>query len=411
MDTDILVLGAGMIGVGSAIQLARRGHSVCLLDRGDPGREASHGNAGIIQSEALVPYPFPRDWATLGAALLRRSTALHYQPTALPGLVSPLLRYWKASTPARHEVAIRAHSALIAHAASEHERLVADCGAQALVRRCGYHAVFRSARAFDAAARQAIALQQRFGVRHAMLGRDDLARAEPALRLPLVGAIHWPDPLSVTDPGALVTAYAQHFQQLGGRLVRGEAATLEAHGGGWQVQSESGVIRARHAVLALGAWSGAIASRLGYRLPLFVKRGYHRHFTGGGPLQAPMLDAERGLVLVPMRQGIRLTTGAEFARLGAPASAVPMERATRAARELLDLPHPVEPIPWLGNRPCTADMLPILGAAPRHRNLWFNFGHAHQGFTLGAVCGRLIAELIEGAHPLVDPTPYAVTRF
>ena len=411
MQIDVLVLGAGMIGVGTALQLVRRGHAVCLVDRREPGRETSYGNAGIVQSEAMVPYPFPRDWATVAEAALRRSTAVHYHVGALPALAAPLARYWWESAPARHETAIRGHSALISHALPAHEELIAECGAEALVRRNGYHWVYRSARAFDEGADHARALQQRFGVRHTALDGVGLARAEPNLKRTLAGAIHWPDPLTVTDPGALVTAYAERFNALGGHCLRGDASTLETDGEGWRVKTDAGVVQAKHAVVALGPWSGLLAARLGYSLPLFVKRGYHRHFTGGGELRAPMLDAERGYVLAPMVQGIRLTTGAEFARLGASATTVQMERATRAAREIVDLPRAREPEPWLGNRPCTPDMLPVLGAASRHRGLWFNFGHAHQGFTLGPVCGRLMAELIEGDKTLVDPVPYAVDRF
>ncbi|HET7836484.1 MAG TPA: FAD-binding oxidoreductase, partial [Variovorax sp.] len=105
------------------------------------------------------------------------------------------------------------------------------------------------------------------------------------------------------------------------------------------------------------------------------------------------------------------TTGAEFARIGAPATPVQLDKAEAAARELLDLPQPVEPEPWMGNRPCTVDMKPVIGPAPNHPGLWFNFGHAHQGFTLGPVSGRLLAEMIEGSPPLVDPAPYSAGRF
>ncbi|MFZ5550834.1 MAG: NAD(P)/FAD-dependent oxidoreductase [Pseudomonadota bacterium] len=408
---EVLVLGAGMIGVCTALQLARRGHSVCLVDRQAPGREASYGNAGIVQAEAMVPYPFPRDWATLKEAALRRGTAVHYHFAALPALLAPLLRYWHASAPARHERAIRGHSALIAQALPAHEALVVECGAQALLRRRGYHQAFRSARALDDAVAHARAMQHRFGVRHAVLDGAQLSAAEPVLQRRLAGAIHWPDPVAVVDPGALVVAYAQRLQALGGKVLLGDAATLAVDGAGWRVQAEGGPVRAEHAVIALGAWSAPAAARLGYRLPLFVKRGYHRHFTGGPMLSAPLLDAERGYVLAPMSQGMRLTTGAEFARLGAPATEVQLRRATAVARELLALPVPVEATPWLGNRPCLPDMLPVMGPAARHRNLWFNFGHAHQGFTLGPACGALMADLIEGREPPVDMAPYRAERF
>jgi D-amino-acid dehydrogenase len=411
---EVLVLGAGMIGVGTALQLARRGHAVCLVDRLEPGREASYGNAGIVQCEAMVPYPFPREWQTLWQAALRRSVAIHYHVGALPSLAAPLLRYWRASAPGRHERAIRGHSALISLALAEHEALITECRAEGLVRRCGYHVAFRSTSAFDKAAAEAHRARQRFGVSHELLDGPSFARVEPALQRPLAGAIHWPDPLSIVDPGALVAAYAARFRALGGSILRGDASSLcedGGRGGGWRIQTESGPLRAAHAVVALGAWSKDVAARLGYRLPLFVKRGYHRHFTGGASLSAPMLDAERGYVLAPMVRGMRLTTGAEFARLGAPATEVQMERATAAARELLDLPQPVEDQAWLGNRPCMPDMLPVMGPAQRHRGLWFNFGHAHQGFTLGPLCGRLMADLIEARPPAVDMRPYCIERF
>lgn len=409
--TDVLVLGAGMIGVGTALQLARRGHTVTLVDRREPGRETSYGNAGIVQSEAMVPYPFPRDWETLRQVALRRSVAVHYHLRALPTLAGPLMRYWRASAPGPHEQAVRGHSALIATALAEHRALVAECRAEDLVRQGGYRVVFRSNRAFDEAAEAAGRMHQRFGVRHELLDGSALARAEPGLQATLAGAIHWLDPWTVIDPGALVDAYAARFQALGGRILQGDAQSLDQDGSGWCVQTDAGTVRAEHTVVALGAWSKDVAARLGYPLPLFIKRGYHRHFAGGPALSAPMLDAERGYVLAPMRRGIRLTTGAEFARLGAPATDVQMRRATAAALELLSLSRPVEAQAWMGNRPCTPDMLPVMGPARRHRGLWFNFGHAHQGFTLGPVCGQLLADLIEGRTPAVDMTPYRVERF
>ncbi|MFM8691608.1 MAG: NAD(P)/FAD-dependent oxidoreductase, partial [Limnohabitans sp.] len=128
-------------------------------------------------------------------------------------------------------------------------------------------------------------------------------------------------------------------------------------------------------------------------------------------LQLPLLDAERGYVLAPMRRGMRLTTGAEFAQLHAPATPVQIGRALAAARELVDLREPLDDPPWLGARPCTADMLPVMGPAPRHAGLWFNFGHAHQGFTLGPTAGRLLAAMMVGESAGIDMTPYLPARF
>ena len=144
-----------------------------------------------------------------------------------------------------------------------------------------------------------------------------------------------------------------------------------------------------------------------------MKRGYHMHYrpAGNAVLNHTVLDAENGYVLAPMARGIRLTTGAEFADRDAPPTPVQIARTEPHARKLFPLDGQLDPKPWMGSRPCTPDMLPIIGPAPNHKGLWFAFGHAHHGLTLSAVTGRLLAEMITGEEPFTDPTPYRVDRF
>ena len=163
--------------------------------------------------------------------------------------------------------------------------------------------------------------------------------------------------------------------------------------------------------MALGPWSPELLRRFGYRFPLVRKRGYHQHYVGGTSLQLPLVDASLGYVMAPMRQGTRITTGAELTGPDAPPTPLQLDRAEQAARQLVDLGNPVANDPWYGTRPCTPDMLPVLGRAPRHRGLWMNFGHGHQGFTLGPVTGRLLAELMGGESPVVDAAPYRPVRW
>ena len=411
MATDVIVLGAGMVGASTALQLVLRGHSVALVDRRAPGGEASYGNAGIIQREAVEPYAFPRAWSSVVRAAFKRGMDINYHFSAIPSIASPLARYWHASAASRYPGISHDFSRLIEHCLTEHQLLIAESGAGALVRKEGYRMAFRSPAAFASAAAHAVELEKTYGLASALLDGDALAQAEPALHTRLAGAVHWLDPWSVCDPGALVERYVERFVELGGRVFKGDAASLRGVAQGWQVQSSGELLKAANVVLALGPWAREATARLGYRLPLFVKRGYHRHYLGGQGLNLPLLDAERGFVLAPMLRGVRLTTGAEFARIGAPSTPVQMGRAEKAARELIDLPDPVEVEPWLGNRPCTVDMKPVIGPAPRHPGLWFNFGHAHQGFTLGPVCGRLIADMIEGGQPFIDPAPFLPSRF
>jgi D-amino-acid dehydrogenase len=236
---------------------------------------------------------------------------------------------------------------------------------------------------------------------------------EPHLAPVLAGALHWTQPVSVVDPQALALAYLKSFESRGGRFLQGNALSLSPDRAKWRLQTVEGLLEAVDAVVCLGPWADLVTRRLGYDLPLAVKRGYHMHYRAAGKamLNHPVLDTERGYMLAPMLRGIRLTTGAEFALRDAIRTPVQLGRAEPVARELFPLAERLDTEPWMGARPCTPDMMPIIGPAPRHPGLWFAFGHAHHGFTLGPVTGRLIGEMIAGEPPTIDPHPYRADRF
>lgn len=410
-QAEVIVLGAGIVGVSTALALQQRCHAVCLIDRNAPGRETSYGNAGIIQREAVQPYAFPRAWQAILRVAARRGNDVHYHLRALPSLVPSLARYWHASAPQRYAETVTAYAALIRHCIDEHAPLIARAGATDLIRKTGWLEAYRTPGAFDAAAKDANAVAKEHALHHAILDSAALAADAPMLRRKLAGAVHWQDPWTVSDPGELVARYAALFEREGGMLLRGDAATLRASGAGWTVRTADGDVQAEHAVIALGPWAAGLTRKLQYRLPLFVKRGYHRHYNVEAMPDKPLLDAENGILLAPMRQGLRLTTGAEFAHHEAPPTPVQSARAEALAGDLLTLGQPVEAQPWMGARPCIADMRPVVGRAPHHANLWFHFGHGHQGLTLGPATARLLGELFDRETPYVDPTPYDPRRF
>ncbi|MDB5505545.1 MAG: FAD-binding oxidoreductase [Devosia sp.] len=411
--TDTIVLGAGIIGVCIAIHLQRRGRNVLLVDRREPGRETSYGNAGIIQREGVRPRAFPRDLGELLRIGAKRGLDTRYDLAALPGYVPALASYWRNSAPARYRRIVAEYAPLIAHSISEHADLISAAGAEDLIDKRGFLLLFRSAARRDAAFADADADARDYGIGRARLDADEVARMEPALRVPLVGALHWTAPWTVRDPGALVDAYVGLFRQLGGTVALGNADSLGAAGSGWTVRTSDGSASAAEVVLALGPWAGEATRRLGYRFPLFIKRGYCREYQymPGVTLNRPVLDIEMGYLLAPMHRGVRLTTGAEFAHQNAPKNEAQVEGSEAVARQLIELGARLDLEPWLGARPCTPDMKPIIGRAPNHRNLWLAFGHAHHGLTLGAVTGRLLAEQMTGETPFVDPRPFSAQRF
>jgi len=413
MQADTIVLGAGIVGVSVAVHLQKRGRAVALVDRRGQGEETSFGNAGLIQSEGIFPYGIPHDFGALLRYAMNNTTDAHYHLAALPKLAPFLARYWWSSRPTRHAAIARCYAPLIQRSVPEHLALAEEAGALDLIRRRGWIKLFRTPNPMSIAVQEAEALKREFGVNYAALDAKALSEKEPHLDGGLVGGLHWTGPASVIDPHALTMAYVALFERLGGKFLSGDAATLETRGRGWRVTTESGAVEAGEAVVALGPWSETVFRRFGYRIPFAVKRGYHRHYAplGNAVLNHTVLDLERGYLLAPMARGIRLTTGAEFAERDAPKTPVQLERAEPVARALFPLGPSLDPEPWMGARPCTPDMMPIIGPAPRHKGLWFAFGHAHHGLTIGPVTGRLIAEMMTGAAPFTDPKPYRADRF
>jgi D-amino-acid dehydrogenase len=413
MTADVIVLGAGIIGVSTAIHLARRGKSVVLVDRRDPGHETSYGNAGLIQREGVVPYGFPQEFGTLLRYALNNRVDAAYHARALPRVAPFLLRYWWHSNAARHRLIAKAYAPLIEHSISEHADLIDEAGASHLIRKDGWTEIFRTGAALDREIMAAKARQSEHGLAFDALDKAELKRREPHLSGDFAGGLTWRDPWAVLDPLALTQSYVALFEKLGGKFVHGDATTLSPVANGWQVITREGAVQGQEVVIALGPWSDTVTQPLGYRYLVGVKRGYHMHYTpkDGATLNGWLMDAERGYLLAPMNQGIRLTTGAEFALRDARKTPVQLARAEAIARTAFPLGDRLDAEPWMGARPCTPDMMPVIGKAPRHRGLWFAFGHAHHGLTLGPITGRVLAETMTGEKPIIDISAYRPERF
>jgi D-amino-acid dehydrogenase len=417
MTSTVLVLGAGIVGVSVALHLQKRGQQVLLVDRASAGSQTSFGNAGLIQSEGVFPYAFPQNALLLLKYALNITTEAHYHVSALPRLLPFLMRYAWQSRPTQHARIARLYAPLIAHSVNEHLALAEEANARHLIIQKGWIRLFRTPQEMDKRVQEALRWHRDFGVHFETLTAPDLQKKEPSIDTRLVGALHWSNPCSVTDPYALTQAYAMHFEKLGGKSVYADALSLESSGSGWKVHGPHGMFEAEQAVVCLGPWSDLLMRKFGYRFPFAVKRGYHMHYEplADTTLNHTLFDSERGYLLAPMAQGIRLTTGAEFALRDAPATPVQVNRAERTARTLLPLGARLDRSPWMGSRPCTPDMRPIIGPTPHHNGLWAAFGHGHHGLTLGPATGRLLAEMMTGQTteegPYCDPAPYALTRF
>jgi D-amino-acid dehydrogenase len=410
--TDAIVLGAGIVGTSIALQLAKRGLGVALVDRRGPGEETSYGNAGIIEGNTVFPPAFPSSLSALLRIALKRAPEANYHLAHLPQAAPWLLSFFAASRPQRLIETARIIRPLFARALAEHEALLGEAGALRYLRRDGWLKLYRSDAAF-AAIRRELDLAAELGITHHSLDTGATRALEPHLAPVFRHAVHWPGAASVSNPLAVTKAYAARVKTLGGVLLSGDAGSLHRSEGRWRIETTAGPLDAPEVVMALGPFAPEVLGRFGIRLPLGIKRGYHLHFrpTLNAGLTRPVVDIENGYCLAPMEQGIRLTTGAEFAARTAAPTPVLFDRLLPDARRLLPLDEAVEATPWIGCRPCFADSRPVIGRAPGHSGIWLAYGHGHWGLTLGPATGRLIAEMLTGMTPFCDPAPYSAERF
>ncbi|WP_188638679.1 NAD(P)/FAD-dependent oxidoreductase [Vreelandella lutescens] len=413
MARQTVVLGAGMVGVSIAWQLQQRGYQVTLVDRRQPGRETSFGNAGIIQREAVRPYPFPRDMKTILSVLPNRRVDIRYRPTGMVNAASPLLSYWHHSSSRLYKKIVPEYASLIQLCLEAHAPMIEASGAGHLVRREGWLEIYRTQEKLAKRVKEAEEARELYGVQFTVLDREALSEKEPQLDEKIIGAIHWLDPWTVADPGGLVAAYAASFEAMGGRVVQADITGVTQQGDTWTVTTSEEAFSVDQVVMALGPWAGQWMKPLGYHFPTFVKRGYHMHYAtqSGAKLNYWLMDAEVGYLLAPMNAGVRLTTGAELDRLESPADEEQLGAAEKVARTIFPLGERKDSAAWKGARPCLPDMKPVIGPAPRHPGLWLAFGHGHQGFTLGPATGQLLADMMEDKPTAIDMAPFRADRF
>jgi len=409
-EADLVVLGAGIVGVSTAIAARQRGFSVVLVDRREPGGETSYGNAGVLSSGSIFPLNVPSLWNTLPKYLTNRHPALRWDPLWSIQNAGWVLRFLANATPSRVKPRATALRSLIVASLKLHREWMVKAGIPERIRETGWLRAWRSD-AIDTAKAQRAALAE-FCINSELLDRQAISALEPNI-LPVyrVGLLHT-ETASVDSPGNVVKAYARMFEGLGGAIRRSQISAIVPDAHGWRVVLADGEERARHVAVALGPWSAEILRPLGYRVPLATERGYHQEFRPNPARQLlrPIHDAETGFLMTPMENGIRVTSGVELTRRDAPSSFAQLEQSIAAARDVIEFGDAVAE-PWRGARPTLPDSLPMIGPAPRHLGLWFAFGNQHIGFTTGPATGAAVTAMISGAPPPFDAAPFSPRRY
>lgn len=408
----VAVIGAGIVGVCTALWLQRDGHRVTLFDPRGVGEGASKGNASVIAVESCVPVATPGILTRVPGMLMDPLGPLAIRWSYLPRLAPWLVRFVRASTPSRVEAISIALRSILARALDSYDPLVKEAGAAEMIRRTGWLGVYESEASF-AAAKPLLDLQRRRGVRMEALAPEEIRQFEPALAPIYRRAVYYPENAYVVDNYRLVQMLAESVIRGGGELRR-EAVTgfAFAAGGPSHVRTESGAQAVDAVVIAAGAWSKELTRQLGHRVPLDTERGYHVMLPEPGVMpRLPIYSGDYSFAVTPLEHGLRFAGTVELGGLAAPPNyaraRVLLERGKRMFPSLRDSGM----TQWMGFRPSMPDSVPVISASPRHRNAFFAFGHGHVGLTLAAVTGRLVADLVAGRDPGIDMAPFRVDRF
>lgn len=415
----VAVIGAGIVGVASALELLRDGHEVTIIEPGQPGGEqaASYGNAGGISPSSIVPVSMPGTWRKVPGWLRDPLGPLTIRWEYLPKLAPWLLRFVRAgSTVARVEATARALRPLIIDAPQRHRRLAEEAGVGDMIERRGTLYVFPSRADFEAEA-LAWRLRRDNGVRWLELSADELRQREPELDRRYQFALLVEEGANCTDPGGYVAALAAHAAALGATTVRGNAVSFRIEAGRLRaVVLETGEVACDAAVIAAGARSRRLARAAGDRVSLETERGYHAMVVDPGvALRHSIMPSDGKMGLNSMRGGLRAAGQVELAGL----EAAPNWRRAEVLREHLlrtfpGLPRdlPTERVKvWMGHRPSTPDGLPVIGRASGCADVVHAYGHGHIGLMSGPMTARLVADLVSGQAPTIDPAPYSPQRF
>ena len=413
----IAVIGAGIVGVATAVWLQRFGHQVTLIDRDGPAAGASFGNGGVLAACAVVPVPVPGLWAKAPRMLLDPRQPLYLRWRYLPRLAPWLLRYLGHANDTDVRRIATGLAGLIGTTLADHQALAAGTDAASLVVPSDYTYLYRDRAAFEGDA-------YGWGLRHALGFRWDVLEGEAARAVdPAIGpgvelAVRMPDHGRISDPGRYVALLAAHVEAAGGQMIRAEVTDFVREGGkltGLRLRGTSGhadTLECDAAVLASGVWSGPLAEKLGMRGPIESERGYHIELWEPSlQLRGPVMVASGKFVAVPMEGRLRLAGVVEYGGLAAEPSRAPLALLQRNLAETFPALRWRAMTEWMGHRPVTTDSLPLIGAAAGLPGVYIGVGHQHIGLTGGARTGQLLAQLVSGQRVNLDLAPYAPERF
>jgi D-amino-acid dehydrogenase len=408
----IIVIGAGIVGICCASYLQRDGHDITVLDPVPPGGSCSFGNSGSIAPGSCIPLAMPGVIRNVPSWLLDPEGPLRvdwrYLPTALPWL----MQFIRSSKPTQAMASAAALRALHKGTFDNYMPLLQAAGGESLIRRPGQLYVYETDESFEHD-QAVIDVRRRHNVKMEILDGDGARAMEPSLSPLIRHAVFFPEAGHCVNPERIVQVLAAEVERKGGILKRERVVEFK-HGASNLngLRTEAASYQADAVVVAAGAWSGKLAAQLGERIPVETLRGYHVVFRDPGvETNMSILSVSGKFSATPMEMGLRCGGTIEIAGFDKKPDFRRAEIIARQAKRLFPALRTEPTTQWMGHRPGTPDSVPVIDRAARLPNVYYAFGHGQTGLIGASTTGRLIADLVAGRKPVIDPAPYRAGRF
>ena len=409
---EVTIIGAGIVGVCTALSLRERGADVRLIDRDVPGSATSFGNAGVVSPWSCVPQSLPGMWKKIPSLLFDADSPIAVKPSYWPRFIPWALRFLRAGKISKVSQTSEAMHALVSPNIDIYRHHLAGTGHEDLLQDSWYVQAFRQAsppNLEDIGWR----LREKIKAPVELVGAADLREIEPDLAPDFTGAVLIKDQARVMAPGRLCEVLAEKFVRMRGNIIKADVQAINpSPDGGWRIQTNEKTEQSATLIVAAGAWSARLLAPLGMSIPLEAERGYHVLFKEPGvTLNHSVMDMDAMFVASSMEIGLRSAGTAEFAGLDAPLNKRRGDTIARLTRRMLPKLTHQKPEIWMGPRPSMPDSLPCIGEVPGYPGLLVAFGHSHYGLGMAPMTGQLVASLAVGERPNTDLAPYRIGRF
>ncbi|MFT9016634.1 MAG: FAD-dependent oxidoreductase [Acetobacter sp.] len=410
--SDVLVIGAGVVGLSAAIAAQARGLNVVVIDREGPAAGASAGNAGAFAFTDILPLASPGILKKAPKWLLDPLGPLAVPPRYALRILPWMLRFWRACAPARVARSTTAQTALMDLSRAELEPFLTASGTLPMLRKGGNLQVYETEAEFQASL-PGWQARARHGIEFQHMDAAEMARLQPGLAPRFIRGTFTPGWYSIADPKLYTLALAEHFRALGGVIDIGDVTALSPDGQGVRCTLRDGSVReAGKVVVAAGAFSHRLSRTLGDAIPLETERGYNTTLpVDAFDLRTQITFGGHGFVITKLSTGVRVGGAVELGGLDLPPNFRRSDAMLKKAQIFLPGLKTQGGVQWMGFRPSLPDSLPVIGHARTTSNVVYAFGHGHLGLTQSAGTARLVADLLTGQPLPIDIQAFSPRRF